>query len=52
MIRTLLEHGANINSSLVCSALNIAIAKDNQEAVDVLLEAGASLNIPSLAAAI
>lgn len=52
MIRTLLEHGANIDSSLVCSALNIAIAKDNQEAVDVLLEAGASLNMPSLAAAI
>jgi hypothetical protein len=52
MIHTLLEHGVKIDSSRVESALNIAIAKDNQEAVDVLVEAGACLSLPSLAAAI
>lgn len=52
MIHALLEHGAKIDSSLVHSALNIAIAKDNQEAVKVLVKAGACLRLPSLAAAI
>jgi len=52
MIRTLLEHGAEIDSSLVHSPLNIAIARDNQKAVDLLFQAGACLRLPSLAAAI
>ncbi|KAK3377152.1 ankyrin repeat-containing domain protein [Lasiosphaeria ovina] len=52
MIHALLEHGAKIDSSLVQSPLNIAIAMDNQEAVDVLIESGACLRLPSLAAAI
>jgi len=51
-IRTLLEHGAEIDSSLVQSPLNIAIARDNQNAVNLLFEAGACLRLPSLAAAI
>ncbi|KAK3348755.1 hypothetical protein B0T25DRAFT_546441 [Lasiosphaeria hispida] len=52
MIRTLLEHGAKVDNSLVHSALNIAIATGNQEAIDLLMEAGACLRLPSLAAAI
>jgi len=52
MIRTLLEYGAKVDNSLVYSALNIAIFMDNQEATQLLMEAGACLCLPSLAAAI
>jgi len=52
MIQLLLEYGAKVDNSLVQSALNIATATDNQEAVDILVGAGACLQLPSLAAAI
>lgn len=52
MIRTLLEYGANIDKSLICNALNIAISRGNQEVIQLLMAAGACLSSASLAAAI
>ena len=52
-IRTLLDYGVEkVDNSGIRSALTITIAMDNQEAIDMLIEAGVCFRLSSLIAAV